>query len=53
MRNTSQQITDLLSEQESLVRRHEELEPSIEAFKTYTPGGLRAQYYNLVAGDGS
>ena len=53
MMNISQQITDLLSEQKQLVQRHDELEPSIEAFKSYIPGGIRAQYYNLMAGDGS
>lgn len=53
MMDISQQITNLLSEQKQLVQRHDELEPSVEAFKSYIPGGIKAQYYNLFAGDGS
>lgn len=46
------QINNLLLEQQKLVNRHDYLEDSVEAFKSYVPSGLRSRYQDLMAGNG-
>lgn len=52
MQEYTNKINALLAEQNQLMLRHKQLEPAVKAFKSYIPGGVRARYYDLVAGNG-
>lgn len=45
-------IEILETQKQALQQRMRDLQPSVEAFKSYVPGALKAGYYDLVAGNG-
>lgn len=50
--NVQQRIDALLREQQQLVNRHDQLNESVEAFKSYIPGKLSTGLYNMLSGNG-